>query len=73
MIAIVHLDLYKFLNRLTAYRAFIGLKSMSICTLTAHTLEKYNRCNMRIIKLENENRVNFDKFLNKYPWKKKIK
>jgi len=37
-IATLHPDLHKFLNWLTAYRAFIGLKPQSFRTLTAQTL-----------------------------------
>ena len=49
LVATVHLDLYKFFNRLTAYRAFIWLNPQSFCTLAAHTLEStYNKCNLRI-------------------------
>lgn len=39
LITIIYLDFYKFLNRLTAYRAFIWLKPQSFGALTAQTLE----------------------------------
>lgn len=42
LITIIYLDLYKFLNGLTAYGALIRLKPQFFCTLTTHTLKRCN-------------------------------
>ena len=57
LLTFIYLDLYKFLNGLTADGAFIGLNPQFFCTVTAHTLEKtnevrINNCSLKSEKLE---------------------